>query len=149
MIPRSRMVVAAVALIGVFVATYLLFYNLGLVGTLACGVGGGCETVQASPFAYFLGVPVAAWGLVGYVSILLVALAGSQPRFAEERWVAWGLLLLTGVAFAFSLYLSALEEWVIRAWCRWCIVSAVLSTIAFLFSLPEIGRLRKQSDSEA
>ena len=143
MIPRNRMVVAAVALIGVFVATYLLLYKLGLVGTIVCGVGGGCERVQASPYAYFLGIPVAAWGLVGYLGILVVAMAGSQPRFAGDRWVPVALLALTGIAFVFSLYLSALEEWVIRAWCRWCIVSAVLATVAFLFALPEVRRLRR------
>lgn len=143
MIPRNRMVVAAVALIGVFVAAYLLLYKLGLVGSLICGVGGGCETVQASRYALFLGIPVAGWGLAGYLGILLVAMAGAQPRFAGERWVSWALLLLTGVAFLFSVYLSALEEWVIRAWCRWCIVSAVIATTAFLFSLPEIARLRR------
>ena len=143
MIPTNRMGVAAVALIGVFVATYLLLYKLGLIGTLVCGIGGGCETVQASRFAYFLGIPVAAWGVAGYLGILLVALAGTNPRFAGERWVSWGLLILTGVAFVFSLYLSALEEWVIRAWCRWCIVSAVLASAAFLLALPEIRRLRR------
>ena len=148
MIPRNRMVVAAVALIGVFVATYLLLYNLGFVGSLVCGVGGGCETVQSSRYALFLGIPVAGWGVAGYLGILLVALAGAQPALATERWVSGALLLLTGAAFLFSLYLSALEEWVIRAWCRWCIASAVIATAAFLFSLPEIGRLRRgPSDS--
>lgn len=143
MIPRNRMVVAATALVGVFVATYLLLYKLGVVGTLACGVGGGCEIVQASRYAYFLGVPVAAWGLGGYLAILAVAMAGAQPRFAEERWVSLALLVLTGAAFVFSLYLSALEEWVIRAWCRWCIASAIIATVAFGFSLPELRRVRR------
>ena len=144
MIPRNRMVVATAALVGVFVATYLLLYKLGYVGSIVCGVGGGCETVQTSKWAYFLGIPVAAWGLVGYIAILVVAMAGSQPRFAGERWVSLALLLLTGAAFAFSLYLSALEEWVIRAWCRWCIASAVIATVSFLASLPEIPRLRER-----
>lgn len=138
----NRMVVAAVALVGVFVAAYLLLYNLGAVGSIVCGVGGGCETVQSSEYAYFLGVPVAAWGLGGYVAILLVALLGIQPAFADERWVAVTLFGLATVAFLFSLYLSALEQWVIGAWCRWCVVSAILATITFVFALPETRRFR-------
>lgn len=137
------MVVAAVALIGVFIATYLLLYNLGALGGIACGVGGGCETVQATRFAYFLGIPVAGWGLATYIGILTVALAGAQPRFAHARWVPAGLLLLTGIAFVFSAYLTALEAWVIHAWCRWCVVSAVIATLTFVFSLPELRRLRE------
>lgn len=142
MIPRTRMGVAALALIGVFVSTYLLLYKLGYIGTIACGVGGGCETVQASAYAMLFGVPIAAWGVAGYTAILLVALAGTQPAFADARWVSAALLLLTGGAFLFSIYLSALEEWVIRAWCRWCIASAVIATGAFLLALPEARRLR-------
>lgn len=138
----NRMVVTAIALVGLFVATYLLLYKLGAFGTIACG-DGACEIVQNSPWAYFLGVPVAGWGVAGYVAILGTAFLGTQPRFADRRWISIGLLILTGAAFLFSVYLSLLEELVIHAWCRWCIVSAILSTTAFGFSLPEIRRLRQ------
>lgn len=139
---RNRMVVAALALIGAFVATYLLLYKLGAFGSIMCG-DAGCEVVQNSPWAYFLGIPVAAWGLVGYVAIFATAFLGTHPRFADQRWVGLALVAFTGIAFLFSIYLSALEEFVIHAWCQWCIVSAVLSTLAFGFSLPEIARLRE------
>jgi uncharacterized membrane protein len=138
---RNRQVVAAVALIGVFVATYLLLYKLGAFGALLCGTG-GCETVQHSPWAYFLGIPVAAWGLAGYLAILALALMGTHSALADARWISWGLLLLTGIAVAFSAYLSYLEEFVIHAWCQWCIASAVLSVVAFVASMPEVRRLR-------
>lgn len=138
---RNRMVVAVVALTGVFISLYLLLYKLGAFGTILCGTG-GCETVQNSPWAYFLGVPVAAWGLLGYLAILGVAMAGIQPPFASSRWVSIALLALTGVALLFSIYLSILEEFVINAWCRWCIGSAVLSVLAFGFSVPEGRRIR-------
>lgn len=139
---RNRMVVATVALVGVFVSTYLLLYKLGFLGTVVCGTG-ACETVQNSPWAHFLGVPVAAWGLLGYLAILVVAMAGTRDGLAGDRRVSIALLALTGLAFAFSVYLSVLEEFVIHAWCRWCIFSAVLATIAFGFSLPELRRARR------
>lgn len=138
----NRMAVATLALIGTFVAAYLLLYKLGVFGTLLCGAG-NCETVQNSPWAYFLGVPVAGWGLVGYVAIFVTAFLGTQPRFAAQRWVSVALIGLTGIAFVFSAYLSALEEFVINAWCQWCIVSAILSTLAFGFSLPEVRKLKR------
>ncbi len=139
---RSRMAVATVALIGVFVAAYLFLYKIGVFGVIVCG-DGGCETVQNSPWAYLFGIPVAAWGLAGYIAIFVTAFLGTQPRFADARWVSWALLLLTGAAVAFSGYLSYLEEFVIHAWCRWCIGSAIIAVLAFGFSLPEIGKLRR------
>lgn len=138
---RSRMAVATLALVGTLVATYLLLYKIGVFGAIACG-DGGCEVVQNSPWAYFLGVPVAAWGLAGYVAIFITAFLGTHPRFAHQRWISFALLALTGLAFLFSIYLSLLEEFVIHAWCQWCIVSAVLATLAFGLSLPEIRKLR-------
>jgi uncharacterized membrane protein len=137
------MVVAALSLIGAFVATYLLLYKLGVFGTIICG-DAGCETVQASPWAYLFGIPVAAWGLAAYAAIFATAFLGTQPRFADRTWVALTLVTLTGGAFLFSVYLSILEEFVIHAWCQWCIVSAVIATLAFGFSLPEVRRLRKE-----
>jgi uncharacterized membrane protein len=138
---RNRMAIAAIALTGVFVALYMLLYKLGAFGTILCGTG-GCEIVQNSPWAYFLGVPVAAWGLVGYLVMLAVAMAGVQPRFEASPWVPAALLALTSLALLFSVYLSYLEEFVIGAWCQWCIASALLSVLAFVLALPEVRRAR-------
>ena len=139
--PASRMAVAFLALAGVLVSVYMLLYKLQVIPTIACGTG-GCEVVQASQYADFIGVPVPAWGVLGYGAILATALAGVQPGRAGSRRVAQLLLLLSTGAFAFSLYLTALEMWVIHAWCRWCVGSAVIATLLFLFTLPEIKRLR-------
>lgn len=136
---RNRMVIAVAALTGVLISAYLLLYKMGAFGSMLCGTG-GCETVQNSPWSYFMGVPVAAWGLAGYLAILFVALAGIQPRFIDSRWVAVALLVLTAGAFGFSVYLSVLEEFVIGAWCQWCIASAVMAVVAFGFGLPEVRR---------
>jgi uncharacterized membrane protein len=138
----NRMVVAALALVGIFVATYLLLYKIGVMGTLICGADGGCDIVQSSSYAYLLGVPVAAWGVLGYVTMFAVAMVGTQPAMAGRRWVPAALLAITGGAFLASMYFSAISGLVINAWCQWCLVSASLATLAFLFALPEIRRLR-------
>lgn len=140
----NRMVVASLALIGAFVSVYLLLFKLGVVGTLICGVDGGCDIVQASRFAYLFGVPVAAWGLAGYLAIFSVALAGTRPELASRRWIAVALVALTGGGFAFSMYLSAISGLVIGAWCEWCLVSASVATLAFFFSVPELRKLRAE-----
>ncbi|MEO5588074.1 MAG: vitamin K epoxide reductase family protein, partial [Gemmatimonadaceae bacterium] len=64
----KRMIVAALALAGIFVATYLLLYKLGIIGELSCSVG-SCETVNTSKWATFAGLPVAAWGVGWYLAM--------------------------------------------------------------------------------
>lgn len=143
--PVSRMVLALLALAGLFVSGYLLLAYLGFGGPIACGESGGCAAVQASRYAWFLGVPVPLWGVLGYAALLGVALAGLQPTLSGRTWLAGALLGMAIAAFAFSAYLTALEAWVIRAWCRWCVASALLATAIFLAALPEIRRLRGTS----
>jgi uncharacterized membrane protein len=70
-------------------------------------------------------------------------LLGLQPRFADDRRVAGLLLGAATIAFLFTIYLNALEAFVIHAWCRWCIGSAVIATMLFLFTLPELRRIRR------
>jgi uncharacterized membrane protein len=137
--PRNRMVVAVLALIGLFVALYLLAYSVGLV-PLVCGIS-QCETVQMSEWAKVGGVvPVPALGVLGYVSILGLAMLGIQPSRAESRGIGLLMLGLATVGVAYSGFLTYLEANVINAWCVWCIISAVLMTLIFLFSLPELRR---------
>ena len=138
----NRMGLALLALVGVLISAYMSAYKFGLLGTILCGTG-GCETVQNSPWAVFMGVPVPLIGLVGYGGLLVLSLAGIQPRFEDDRRIAALLLIGATIGLAFSAYLTWLEFAVIHAWCRWCIISAVLATLIFLLALPELARLRR------
>jgi uncharacterized membrane protein len=131
---KHRMVVSVLALVGFFVATYLLLWKVGVLGVLACSTG-GCETVQTSQYSDFLGIPVALYGVVGFVSIFVVSIAGLQPRWLDCREPTVLLAVLSGVGVAFSAYLTYLEASVIHAWCEWCVASAVIITLVFGVSL--------------
>src|SRR5687767_13578321 len=126
------MLAALVALAGLFVATYLTLYKLGVIGTMACAVG-SCETVQLSRWATLLGLPVAAWGVAYYALVFALTLAGVvHERLAESRGLALALVLLTGWGLIFSLWLTYLELFVINAICQWCVVSAVIAAALFV-----------------
>lgn len=143
--PRAnRMIIAVLALIGVLVSLYLTLHKLGYIGTLACGTG-ACEVVQTSKWAVQLGVPVPMLGLLGYIAMLIVAVVGLQATGRKDRIVAVLLFVLADGAFMFTLYLSYLEQFVIHAWCRWCIGSAVIATGIWICSLAELPRFRRTS----
>ncbi len=129
---KYRMAAALLSLAGFFVSLYLYLYKIGRIGTLACGTG-GCETVQTSPFSRFLGLEVALYGVVGYLVLLVLSmdtlrrpLAGISSRL---------LLILSGTGLAFTIYLTYLELFVIKAICRWCVGSAVIITLIFIVAL--------------
>jgi uncharacterized membrane protein len=143
---RHRMAVAALALVGLLVSTYLLLYKIGVVGTLRCVGGGGCERVNTSRWSSFLGLPVAAFGVAGYVLLLGIAMYGlGSDRAGRPEATRW-LAALSALGLFFSFYLLALELFVIHAVCLWCTVSGVTILAIFVLSA---GALRKPSRAPA
>lgn len=139
--PLSRKLVSVLSLVGFFVALYLWAHNAGLTGPIVCGVG-DCATVQSSVYAKIGPVPVSAIGVGGYVALFVLSLAGLQPRLRESRAISALLLGGSALGVAFSAYLTYLEAAVIEAWCQYCVASAIIITLIFFATLPEIGRLR-------
>jgi uncharacterized membrane protein len=136
------MVIAAVSLIGLFVATYLWLYKIGVIGQLTCSVG-GCETVNTSRWATFLGQPVAFWGVGFYLSMLSLSLLGTFiESFEADRRVSVALVALSGWGVLFSGWLTYLELAVIHAICIWCVVSACLVVVLFLLAAAELRSLK-------
>jgi len=131
------MIVAALALAGIFIGLYLTLYKLGIIGDLSCSVG-SCETVNTSKWAVFLGFPVAAWGVFFYLDVFALALIGTLVRFEDAPVISWLLVVWSGIGFLFSAWLTYLELAVIHAICIWCVVSAVLVTAIFALSLADL-----------
>ena len=131
------MLVALLALAGLFVALYLTLYKAGFIGQLTCSIG-SCETVNTSQWSTLLGLPVAAWGLGFYIVALAVAMAGTTDRWVDERSVSVALAALSGWGVLFSLWLTYLELFVIHAICMWCVISAIIVTIIFIVSVLDL-----------
>jgi uncharacterized membrane protein len=137
------MVVAALALAGIFISLYLTLYKIGVIGELSCSIG-SCETVNLSKWSTFLSLPVAAWGFFFYVDVFGIALVGTMPRFESEPLISLVLTAEAAVGVLFSAWLTYLELRVIHAICIWCVTSAVLVTLIFLTSALDLREMRSR-----
>jgi uncharacterized membrane protein len=135
------MIVAALALAGIFISLYLTLYKIGVIGELSCSIG-SCETVNLSKWSSFLGLPVAAWGLFFYIDVFAIALVGTMPRFENEPLFSLVLTAEAVVGVLFSAWLTYLELAVIHAICIWCVTSAVVVTLIFLTSALDLREMR-------
>lgn len=122
---------------GILVAFYLLLFHNGDV-IAACGASGwdDCGSVSGpnAPYSTVGPVPVALIGLVGYV--LIFGASWVRDWIPELNGYLPEIMIgLTGMAFLFTLWLTALEAFVIHAFCRYCLVSAGLVTIMFLLAI--------------
>jgi len=137
--PRREWLLAAIAALGVAIAGYLTATRLSGGSAVFCTAGSGCDVVQASRYATFLGLPTAAWGALLYAAIGALALWGLQA----QRWL-WAFLLSVAGA-SFSLYLSYLAAVAIGAFCIYCAASNVVALAlvgVLLARRPEIGGKR-------
>jgi uncharacterized membrane protein len=138
-----RQIVAIIALVNAFVATYLHLWKIGKAGTLACGGGHGCATVQMSSYGWFLGIDVALIGAVGYTLILLTSIFGSASGRADARGPVLALAALVYPAILFTLRLKYGEFIVLRSFCPWCAISAVSITLMGVIVALELRRTRR------
>src|SRR5262245_44414400 len=114
--------IVALAFVGIVDAAYVSLHSRQFL--LPCGVAGGCDQVLNSPYAKILGIPVAWFGLAFY---LTMASCGLFAFFGFEGLLRFSFTLVT-LALGFTAYLFYLQAVVIRAFCDYCLLSALLVT---------------------
>src|SRR5256885_7712007 len=95
------MIVAALALAGIFISLYLTLYKLGIIGELSCSIG-SCGTVKTSKYLRFLGLPVAAGGLLFFPGVFAIALIGTFAHFEDEPPFSGSIVAESGVGVPVS-----------------------------------------------
>jgi uncharacterized membrane protein len=126
--------IPVLSLIGIGIAAYLSFVEINQVEAV-CGPVGDCNTVQQSSYAILFGIlPMGILGLLGYLAVIILWLAGNLDLEAWKTRINALLWIVTLIGTLFSVYLTFLEPFVIGATCMWCIVSAIVMTILFLLA---------------
>lgn len=116
---------AGLSLVGMGVATYLTVVHYAH-QPIACNGIGDCEYVNSSGYAELGGFPVALLGAIAYFTVFgLTAAAWLRPSSLLVL-AAWGVAL---ASFAFSMYLTYVELWVLDAICVYCVISATVVTL--------------------
>ena len=80
------------------------------------------------------GIPIAVFGVLGYLFIMLVVLLNNKIDFVKENSV----IVIFGFSFIgvlFSAYLTYLELYVIDAICEYCVISAIVMALIFILSI--------------
>ena len=123
-LPHAMM---ALALIGLAVAVYDS-YMVYTGRSLWCPPPiDGCNEVAASPYARILDLPVGYYGVVFYLFMFCLAALLAFGPFS--RGLRLGAALYACVGVLFSLYFMVLQLGFIRAFCIYCLVSAVTTVL--------------------
>ena len=130
---NSRMISASFALAGTLIALYLLLHDLGL-SSIICPIA-GCDKVQASEYSKWFGIPVAAFGLAGFVTLLGLSVTGLFTARVTGIPIRSAILSLSSLGLLAYIPLTYLELFVIHAICFWCVTSSLMMLGVFLSAL--------------
>lgn len=121
--------------IGILDTLYLIYHKMR--GTdVACLLfpKEWCKKVQYSTYSKTFGIPNSIAGFCMYAAILVLVflyVRGVLPFYPVQAVVSFG--------FLFSLYFTVIQAFVLRAFCTWCVLSAVNFLVMFLVVWGRIG----------
>ena len=97
-----------------------------------------CDIVNRSEYSTLLGIPVALIGVAGYAFLFVLS------TFLRTRDETPNRLLIAALAgFAFALYLTYVEAYLLTTWCILCVISlALISVISMLAGTLKLKAIR-------
>jgi uncharacterized membrane protein len=127
------------SIIGLLDSGYLSYVKLTQ-AELYCTPGlGDCAAVNASQWSHLFGIPVAYLGFATYLAVLLLILFGKKIRIVAP-YQEYLFFFITLVGILFSGYLTFIEAAVLHTYCQWCVLSAAMISILFIFSVIKLAR---------
>jgi len=137
----------ALCLLGLFDSLYLLYTYTSPSHPMVC-IGGGCDAVRASVYANVWGVPMPAFGVLGYALLAIALIAGALFSGPIARLARAAFLSGTGFGFLFSLGLEYLQAFKVHAFCAWCVTSGIVMTGLFALAAWDAVRAAPAPDPE-
>ena len=130
-------IIRIAAIIGLLDSLYLAYVKLAHT-EIYCTPGlGDCDVVNASRWSTLWGIPLGVYGVAGFGVILLISLFGQKLK-TLSTYSDLVLFALSLGGFLFSLYLTYIELFILRAICQWCLLSALMMTVIFIVSVYEL-----------
>lgn len=113
-----------------------------------CSLAGGCETVLTSKYSVVFGLPVALYGSLFYLTLMVLiglfwqmlpSTSLGKNSSLSERSEPKGfsgkipglLLALTTAGLAVGIYLVYLQAFVLHAFCQYCLTSELIDFLLF------------------
>ncbi|MCR4312410.1 MAG: vitamin K epoxide reductase family protein [Candidatus Uhrbacteria bacterium] len=130
-----------VSFLGFIDAAYLSASHFTHV-SLPCTITHGCEIVTSSTYAVTFGIPVALFGAAYYLSVFFGIVTYKETK---NPALLRGISLLTVSGLAASAWFLYVQAFLLRAFCQYCLLSAITSTVLFALGMYTLHFLKTSS----
>ena len=120
---KLYVVAAVLSLLGLADALYLTIEHV-TGQSVRCTILAGCSAVLSSPYAVVAGIPLAAIGAAAYFAVFSLAILTLFGYSGAGKLMRALVVLM----FLVSLWLIYLQAFVIREFCQYCLLSALITT---------------------
>lgn len=128
------------SLIGIADASYITYEEfMGLVPPCLPLPYFDCAGVLQSAWSHIGPIPLSLFGIGFYGLVFILSVYGLVAK-KSHPFLRHALLLLGVWGFLFSAFLFGVQAFVLKAFCLFCLVSAVSSTLIFLTSWLNFAR---------
>ena len=130
---------ALLSLVGLADSIYLTVEHLAG-RSVRCTITSGCEEVLTSAYATIGGMPLASVGAFAYFIVFSLAILAT---FGNRRAGDF-LFYVVALMLAMSIYLFALQAFVLHAFCQFCLLSAAVTLLLALVVTAERFYFRRR-----
>ena len=121
------------SLCGALLTAYLIYQHYKPAGSSYCNVNTyiNCDIVNKSTYSEILGIPVSVLGFLTYVFFFIISAGALKGKKIKPRVLPL-VTAFSGIAAVFSLYLTYVEFFVLRAVCLLCLSQQLILLLVFL-----------------
>lgn len=105
----------------------------------------GCDVVLTSVYSEIAGIPTALAGSIYYLALIVLLIAYFDSK---KEILLRSAFFLTIIGLLASIYFLILQAFVLNAFCQYCILSGITSTILFVISVYSIYKYRTNTDEK-
>ena len=126
---QSEFIVSLIilALLGIFISGFLIKNRLKRKSVI-CPIDGGCDEVLKSKWNAVFFIKNDILGLFYYILILFLAL---YLFFVSEK-LLFLTKIISGASLLFSLFLVFIQAKIIKEYCFYCLISALINLLIFI-----------------
>ena len=98
---------------------------------LMCPLGEDCNTVANSKWSELFGIRNSTLGILYYAALIIAMLVAlAAPAFSAQ--ILFFSKIAAAVALLISIFLTFIQIFVIKNYCSYCIMSAVINLLIFI-----------------
>ena len=116
-----------------FAVSFYIYYSKKYDKPMYCPIGQDCDEVVKSEYGKTFGIENTVPGMLYYVLIFAYGIALFLNRNIFKEGIIYYFIVIASIgSVLFSIYLTAVQAFILKKWCDYCIVSSIASVLILM-----------------